>query len=208
MKPWMLATIAGGAKLEKEVITSSRMWTAPSTTSVSLTGKGSDGSTSEVKGKSASVIAVNYRTDTSTGSGSATWESFQGVAPAAAADLNADGVATWTYYVVDVWPDGTNKIVQQTSVTVDDAIPGSASVNSNMGTSGPITSSGGASISYLYNGSGKAGTAATGFGKTFPGGALGEPALELNFPDVPVSPGQQYPLDVPVGGSITISYYR
>lgn len=51
------------------------------------------------------------------------------------------------------------------------------------------------------------GSATTGFGKTFPGGA-GGPAVEQGFNDVPVTPGQAYPLSIPATGYIKISYYE
>ena len=50
------------------------------------------------------------------------------------------------------------------------------------------------------------GAAASGFGKTFPGGT-GGPATPQSFKDVAVTPGQQFSITVPSGGSITISYY-
>lgn len=61
---------------------------------------------------------------------------------------------------------------------------------------------------------GSAGTAATGFGKTFPGGTLtgSEPtrtavaASTTTFTNVPVTPGASYAIVVPSGGSLTITY--
>jgi len=51
------------------------------------------------------------------------------------------------------------------------------------------------------------GAAATGFGKTFPGGT-GGPAPTTTFNNVPVTPGASYNLNIPAGGSITITYWR
>lgn len=61
---------------------------------------------------------------------------------------------------------------------------------------------------------GSAGSAATGFGKTFPGGTLtgSEPtrtavaASTTTFTNVPVTPGASYAIVVPSGGSLTITY--
>lgn len=50
------------------------------------------------------------------------------------------------------------------------------------------------------------GAAASGFGKTSPGGA-GGPATPTLFEGVPVVGGQSYDLVIPAGGFITISYY-
>lgn len=51
------------------------------------------------------------------------------------------------------------------------------------------------------------GAAATGFGKTFPGG-VGGPATNTTFENVAVTPGQAHPLNIPAGASITITYYQ
>jgi hypothetical protein len=61
---------------------------------------------------------------------------------------------------------------------------------------------------------GSNGTATTGVGKTFPGGTLTgtEPyrttvaAVTTNFTNVPVTPGVSYPIVVPTGGSLTITF--
>lgn len=50
------------------------------------------------------------------------------------------------------------------------------------------------------------GAAASGIGKTFPGG-VGGPATPVAYSNVPVTPGASYPVTVPPGGSITITYY-
>jgi len=61
---------------------------------------------------------------------------------------------------------------------------------------------------------GSNGAATTGVGKTFPGGTLTgtEPyrttvaAVTTNFTNVPVTPGVSYPIVVPAGGSLTITF--
>ena len=61
---------------------------------------------------------------------------------------------------------------------------------------------------------GNVGAATTGVSKTFPGGTLTgtEPyrttvaAVTTNFTNVPVTPGVSYPIVVPSGGSLTITY--
>lgn len=50
------------------------------------------------------------------------------------------------------------------------------------------------------------GIAATGFGKTFPGGPAGGPATPLTYTNIPVTPGQPYPMHIVGNGYITISY--
>jgi hypothetical protein len=49
------------------------------------------------------------------------------------------------------------------------------------------------------------GANATGFGKVFPGG-VGGPAADVTFSNVPVTAIASYPVTVPLGGSITITY--
>lgn len=52
------------------------------------------------------------------------------------------------------------------------------------------------------------GASTTGFGKTFPG-ALGNVAPAVtSFQNVAVTPGTGYPIVVPTGGSLTITYYK
>lgn len=63
-----------------------------------------------------------------------------------------------------------------------------------------------ADASYDNNVAATTGASATGFGKTFPGGA-GGPANSTAFENVVVTAGGQYPLTIPADGSITISYY-
>lgn len=50
------------------------------------------------------------------------------------------------------------------------------------------------------------GIAAQGFGKSFPGGPGGLPATPLTYTNLPVTPGQPYPMTIVSNGYITISY--
>lgn len=174
-----------------------------------VTGKGVNGTSSATVGDSYGVINVSYRTDTSTGSGNVNWNGLQSQAPAVAADLNADGSASWTYYIMNVWPDGTNSFQFEIPITVTDAIPGSASVTYSGGwqTSGAITSSGSARVTWLRNVPGAAGADASGLGFTFSGGAPGAVAPSVTHNNVAVTPGGSYPLVVPSGATIQITYY-
>jgi hypothetical protein len=51
------------------------------------------------------------------------------------------------------------------------------------------------------------GASTTAFGKTFPGGT-GGPASTTTFNSISISPGASYPISIPAGGSLTISYYK
>lgn len=212
MKPWMMAAFMGGATLVTETFTFSQTWTAPATKSINLSGKGVNGTSTTIMNASNGIVQVNYRTDTNLGTGNVTWDNFTAYTSNTLSDFNADGVATFNYVEYDVWPDGRNRLVQQYQVSINNGVPGSGSINSNLGTSGPITYSGSASFSWQYYGPGQAGAASSmtgpnGFSRTFPGGAVGQSAPTTTFNDIAVTPGQQFQLIVPNGGSITISYY-
>ena len=202
-----MAALFGGAQLVTETLTFSQTWTAPGTFSVNLIGKGQDGTAFTPISTFRRIFNISYRTDANQGTGNVTWDNFSAPMMAAVADLNSDGMANWTDFDIDVWPDGRNRINQQNSVTVSDAIPGTAGLSSNMGVSGPIAFSGSAVINYAYYGPGQPGAAAAGFGMSFPGGAVGQPAPVTTLNDVTVKPGQQFDIVIPQGGSITISYY-
>jgi hypothetical protein len=51
------------------------------------------------------------------------------------------------------------------------------------------------------------GASTTGFGKTFPGGTGGA-GTNTTFTNVAVTPGSNYSVVVPSGGSLTINYYK
>jgi hypothetical protein len=63
-----------------------------------------------------------------------------------------------------------------------------------------------ADTSYYDSTPATTGANTTGFGQTFPGG-VGKAATSVSVANVAVTPGGQYALVIPAGGSITISYY-
>lgn len=205
-----MAVMSGAPQLVTQTFTSNATWVASASTTVlvSVTGEGQDGAASSIEGTVRDVVAVNYRTTPSTGSGNATWDNLQGLAEAVASDVNADGSASYTGYDIDVWPDGSNT-VRTYSATITDAIPGSATAEFTEGweSSGPITASGRARVLFDIGAGAITGANATGFNKTFPGGA-GGPASPVTYENVPVTPNASYSLLIPPGGSITITYYK
>lgn len=52
------------------------------------------------------------------------------------------------------------------------------------------------------------GASATAFGRTFPGSTGNVTPTTISFDNIAVTPGQGYPIYIPPGGSITISYYE
>ncbi len=207
MNPFMMIAL-GGRQQITQTFTTSGSWTAPDgVTVVSLVGKGADGVPATTAPASAAVIDVIYRTDTSTGSGFATWGNFQGLVDPVVIDINADGSGSWTQYIAYVWPDGTNEL-DSFPTSISGAVPGSAyeSTDAGWNTSGAISNSGSNFVSYIVNVPATTGAQTSGFGKVFPGGVAGAAAIPASFPNVPVTPHQLYSYVVPAGGSLTITY--
>lgn len=207
MNPFMMIAL-GGRQQITQTFTTSGSWTAPDgVTVVSLVGKGADGVPATTASANAAVIDVVYRTDVSTGSGSATWANFQGLVDPVVIDINADGAASWTQYIAYVWPDGTNEL-DSFPTSISGAVPGTADAATDAGwqTSGPISNSGSNFVTYTVNVPATTGAQTSGFGKVFPGGVSGTAAIPASFPNVPVTPHANYPYVVPAGGSLTITY--
>ena len=199
-------------RLKVQTLTSSQTWTAPSSVSLinSIVGEGADGTSASVYSDGYGALNIGFRTDTNTGSGFIDWDGLQGIAEAIAADLNDNGAASWTYIVLYVWPDGKNAYAAQIPVSITDAVPGSASVSFSGGwqTSGAIAGGGAANLTWQRNAPAAAGANTTGFGYTFPGGAVATPATPVTHNNVAVTPGAGYALTIPSGGSITLTYFE
>jgi hypothetical protein len=116
---------------------------------------------------------------------------------------------------------GTDDTYNITSLSEDYWVSGNSyTIAPSMGsplTSGNVTYSQGTNLWGLradVYGFGQNGTATTGVGKTFPGGTLTgtEPyrtavaPVTTTYSNVAVTPGVSYPIVVPSGGSLTITY--
>lgn len=125
------------------------------------------------------------------------------------AALNAGGTVTVQGQFVTVYPDQTNTLVSA-SFTRYNVVPGSASYSTNnmWQSSGPATGSGFATHFWSYTIPASNGANATGLGKTFPGGTAGGAAPTTSFSNVAVTPGTSYPIVVPAGGQVSISYMK
>ena len=210
----MLAAALGSRKLEIQTLTSGP-WVAPAgvTNLDSVTGEGADGTTGGVSTDTYPAMSVGY---SSTGSGATNdgneWSNFQHVAGNAANVINnSNGSGSFQSGSYTKYANGTGDL-SVSNVAFSNAIPGTAS-SYNSGsweTSGPIgPGDGGQSlVTWNYNTAGSAGSDTTGFGRTFPGGAAGVNAVPATYNNVAVSPGTSYPLSIPAGGSITITYYK
>jgi hypothetical protein len=202
MKPWLLAILTANRKLVSRTFTSSTTFTVPYgvTQLVSLTGVG--GATT-----SASVVsvAITYSpTGTGTPGSSATWANFQSVKNSNQTAMAAGGSCTIQQSYSTVYSDGTNDGATIYPTTFTDVVAGTAYTTTSGGwaSSGPITSSGEADITYQqYGGS------TSGFGKTF-AGSTGSGAATATYNNVAVTENTPYNLVIPTGGSITITYYQ
>lgn len=194
-----------GAKTQQTVtFTSNTTWVAPSGVNLvnSAIGKGTDSTTST---SNSTVVNMVYHSTGSAGTGSVLWDNVQGIAEAAASDVDDDGAATFTRYTIQAYPDGTNTFAT-TSISIGSGIPGTANATFTgaWSTSGAVTGSGTSRVTYdrVTNG-----TASTGFGNTFPGGTGGGVAPVTTFNNIAVTPGASYPIVVPTGGTVQIIYF-
>lgn len=207
----MLATSSSAKSLFTETFTANATWVAPAGVSVlqSAIGHGADGTPGSSTPASRTVVTISYHTSGSAGGGSIQWESVQGLAEAVEAEVNANGNAAFDTYTIQVYPDESNTMVVGGG-SIAGAILGSASTVTTGAwqESGHISGSGTSRVSYLTGTPGVAGADATGFGKTFPGGAPNTAAPTTSFFGVAVTPGNSYAVVAPAGGSITITYLK
>lgn len=201
----MMLFAAMGAKTQQTVtFTSNTTWVAPSGVNLvnSAIGKGTDSTTST---NNSTVVSVVYHSSGTAGSGSVDWGSVQGLAEAAADDINDDGSASFSRFTIQAYPDATNTVVE-TVVNIGGAVLTSAFANFTGGwmTSGAITASGTSRVTYDKI---TEGTASTAFGDTFPGGTGGGVAPVTTFNNIAVTPGASYPIVVPTGGTVQIIYF-
>lgn len=219
-------------KLTTVTFTANGTWTAPSNVSLvtTISGKGSDG-VSDSTASSTLQTAFVSRTSPSGGSTiTATWQDYVTQAAGYITTMNTgSGVATINlpnYANNGVYIDSSNLGFQYVespptvSITYVKGSAGSSAIDfppsgvsaSNVIVYSQVTVGSGlyriTFTSYNYGG---AGTASTGLGKTFPGGAYVAPdgysATTTTFTNVTVTPSAGYSIVVPSGGTVSISYY-
>lgn len=153
------------------------------------------------------------------------WETIDAGADASAASITANSGTNFInmnskFYFVDsaddygffTSPDGTWITGNTPTKTLMGSHPTTGNVLYSQLTIGGYI---GWIVSASYIALGSAGTATTGFGNTFPGGTLTGTApyrttvapVTTTFTNVAVTPGVSYPIVVPSGGSLTITYY-
>lgn len=211
MAPWLLAMISGKRRVITETFTSSQTWVCPLGVSLlnTLTGEGADGVGITTPNTTDTLINVNYSAVGTGSDGVATWSNFDSVVDGWVSTLDSTGSLSYNRAVVTAYADGTVDLADAPQ-NITGAVPGSAIkiTSGAWASSGAITASGDATVNYDYYVAAAPGANTTGFGYTFPGGAASTPATSVQHLNVAVTSGASYPLVVPTGGSIVITYYR
>lgn len=212
MKPWMLALITGNQRvLKTATFTANTVWNAPVSTTelVSASGKGSNGTASSwTVGTVPLALALKQSTNNGGYVASRGEVTNHGLGQEGAfAGSTAERTVSYVYRSFLVGPDGLTQTIDS---TLSQRVRGG--YTTSIGTStGALTydntSTAFFRVSIEKESGGTNGTAATAFGKSFPGGIAG-PAVTTTFANLPIVGGSAYSIIVPVGGTITITYYE
>jgi flagellar capping protein FliD len=220
-----MARLITGTALGTTTITflTSQTWTCPAgvVTLLTVVGKGQDGTPATGGGygpathHTAEVAVVQGVSDTL---GSArlrfwSWGASQSDISAIRDQINVGGSGSYTSYSIDQYTDDYLKSTVTTTWT--GAIPGSAatSVSARWKTSGNVVTTDFGVLTATWDelGTYSGGTAATtgsnttGFSKTWNGG-VGVGAVSTTYTNITVVPATGYPVVVPTGGYISITY--
>lgn len=210
MNPFTLLSMFGRApQLQTVTFNSNTTWVAPAGVNLltSVVGHGVAGAAATTAPRNSLVVSVVYHSSGSAGGGSAQWDSFQGLAEAVAAEIDASDTVNYTLYVADVYPDETNTLSTSAATILNGAGGSSVAVfSSGWRTSGHISTSGTAGVNWSEVIPATTGASATGFGFTFAGGTGGAATTDTHN-NVAVTPGNSYPIVVPSGATIQITYY-
>lgn len=203
--------------------TANGTWTAPGGVSLvtTITGKGADGTSGTsgyydsptnraATGEIITGVSGNY--GGAGAPGRADWSSFAGDPGALVSMLNAGGSGSYNQITILQYDDVFISRIDSV-VSYSDVVVGSASyvLNSGWKFSGAIQSSDFGFCNlywqeavYHPGTSPTTGASSTGLGKTFVGGS--PTAVSSSYSNVAVVAGTAYPIVVPAGGSITITY--
>ena len=221
-----------GAAPVTVTLTSSQTWTCPAgITSINLYGKGQDGASDSNAG--AYVMFTASREPVYTPNNPyLDWSTIYSGHAAAKASVTAGSYLSSSFVIWHDYPiSAANKWADVSKYTIADLGIGLSSVyvvsapgaTYNYGaaapTSGNVTSAfvggyTGWGADFTIKAPGGAGAATTGFGKTFAGGGysgtypngVGGTGSSATYNSVTVTPGTGYPLTIPSGGSIQITY--
>lgn len=203
--------------------TTTQNWTCPAgvVTLLTVVGKGQNGTPATAGGygpnthRSASIAVIQYFNS----NGFAlkprfwSWGSSQSDISAIRDQINVGGSGSYTSYSIDQYNDGYYKFTVTTTWT--NSVPGSALTSTSAGwkTSGIVSVGDYGELTATWDelGAYSGGTAATtgsnttGFSKTWNGG-VGVAATSTTYYNITVVPATSYPLVVPTGGYISITY--
>ncbi|UOD31681.1 hypothetical protein INH39_08365 [Massilia violaceinigra] len=209
--------MSGSRQLVNLTFYSNATWTCPATTTrVSVTAQGSSGSPQSTTYRGATCTEVTYINDgqfpEGLQSGNFGWDAVRGETNFGTATRLNNGIPS--FFRLEIvqyshWSFGEKYRRTSTLVPLDNFIPGSASVSFQgaFPASGPILSNASASLTFNYVVAATNGLPTRAFGNTFPGG-VGGPASASALPDTVVVPGSPYPLTIPSGGWVSLSYYQ
>jgi hypothetical protein len=223
----MFAATKGAAapRLITQTFTSNTTWVAPGATTNILTMSGY-GSAAVADTVTFGVVANHYATNAVSQPTPPflLWETIDAGADASAASIAANSGTNLInmnskFYFVDssnnysffTSPDATLIVGNSFTKNILGSHPTTGNVLFSQVSAGGFF---GWTVSANYATLGSAGTATTGFGKTFSGGTLtgtipyrtAVPAPTTTFTNVAVTPGASYSIVVPSGGSLTITY--
>jgi hypothetical protein len=220
---------ASGGTLITQTFTSNTTWVAPTTTGYLVSAVGY-GSTATADTFNSNLPIGNFGPFPTGGTGRtnppfAQWANVYSALGSAESTIAGNSGTNLVSFTVSARPYfiGTDDTWNDLSVGLSYWIQGSSYTTIPTGsppTSGNITY---ASLGGSFKGwslfapgydLGSAGTATTGFSKTFPGGTLtgttpfrtAVAPVTTTFTNIPVTPGASYSIVVPSGGSLTITY--
>lgn len=210
-----------GSPTITETFTANATWVAPATTNkiFKIEGSGRAGTAPGYNlTHTVNIFSLTYREEDGAGTGSGgyiTWDSLQSYVATAMSNINDSGYTVCNRVTITFYngPTTTKHFATPSSTPIN---PGRQAVSSAdvsyIGTAwstGTISGNGSANITYRYLDSGSNGAAATGFGRSFPGGTSASPTPPITtFTNVTVTPGTSYPIVVPTGGYVKITYSK
>lgn len=203
--------------------TTSQTWTCPAgvVTLLTVVGKGQDGAAAVAAGYGpttphTATVAVVQGLDGTIGSVKThfwSWGSSQSDISAIRDQINVGGSGSYTSYSITQYTDDYTKITETTTWT--NPVPGSAATSTSAGwrTGGTVVVDDYGVLTATWDelGAYSGGTAATtgsnttGFSKTWNGG-VGVAATSTTYTNITVVPATGYPVVVPTGGYISITY--
>lgn len=210
MNPLMLLAMFG-RKLELQTVTfnSNTTWVAPAgvTNLATVSGKGTDGSPSYVDTNSADAVIVSYGGTGYGTFGNYGWTDANSVLMAAYGQISGHFSGSFTQAAISQGTDNSYDVTYS-PVSFSGADTGGYDTFGGWQSSGNIADSGTGTVYWYTNNPGTPGTAATGFGKTFPGGAANTAASVTTYTNVAITPGASYSVVVPSGATVQITYYQ